>query len=160
MNTPPRRRFASRNSKAATARRFIVLSVYRLFSLIVVGSLPLVAHTLISMQLEGPEHRTWVAPELWLLSLVMWGTAFGDALTQEAGNLRRSVFGWGSIFGLIGSAYAYGSLMVHAPAAKGLNQVFQRWPIHATIVAVLAFAILHAPELSAKAAEVATEECK
>jgi hypothetical protein len=154
----PSQHSTSRNTKAAIARRFIVFSVYRLFSLTVVGSLPLVAHTLISMQLEGPENRTWVAPELWLLSLVMWGTTFGDVLAQKGGDLRRSVFGWGSVSGLIGSAYAYGSLMVHAPAAKGLNQVFQRWPIHATIVAVLAFAILHAPELSAKAAVDAAEE--
>src|ERR1700736_2126991 len=90
--------------KCAIAHRLLVLSAYRFLSLIIVGSLPLLAHTLISMQSEVARDRTWVAPELWLLSLVMWGTAFAEAIIQERGGLRCYLIRWASCFAIFISA--------------------------------------------------------
>jgi hypothetical protein len=159
MNVPGKRRSATFDRKRAIARHFTVLAIYRFFSLFLVGIMPLVAHALISMQTEAAETRAWVAPELWLLSLVMWGSTLAESLAQESAGLRRYFISWGGLFGVFGSAYAYGSLMVHAPAAKALNEVFQRWPVHATTLAVFAFMILHYHDILAKAAQdVGAEE--
>jgi hypothetical protein len=112
MSTAGRRRSGRFDRKRAIVRRFIMLAMYRFFGFCIVGSMPLVAHWLVSVQTDPASSRPWVAPELWLLSLVMWGTALAEALAQEEVTIRRYVMAWCGFFGALGSAYAYASLLV------------------------------------------------
>jgi hypothetical protein len=153
MNTPGRRRSGRFDRKRAIVRRFIMLALYRFFSLCIVGIFPLVAHTLVSIQTEPASNRPWVAPELWLLSLVMWGSALAESLADDEGDARRAFMGWCGFFGAIGSAYAYASLMVHAPGAIYVNGLFQRYPVHAIVVALIVIAWFNYPVVSGKAIE-------
>jgi hypothetical protein len=158
MNTGRRKRSARFDRQRAIVRRFIMLATYRFCTLFFVGIMPLVAHYLVSAQTERPESRPWVAPELWLLSLVMWGSVFAESLAQETDGLRRYLARWGGFSGVITSAYAYGSLIAHAAVAKALNEVFLRWPIYATIGAVVVFMVLQYHEMLARATRDVAEE--
>jgi len=158
MHTRRRRRLQRLQRNRAVLRRFGVLAIYRFVTLFVVGIMPLAVHTFISVQTDGPESRTWATPELWLLSLVMWGSSFAESLAQESADFRCYTIRWGGFAGVVGSAYAYGSLTANAPAARALNEVFQRLPVYATILAVFAFMIIQCPEIFSKAKQEIAKE--
>lgn len=104
-----------------TTRFFLRDLIETVFSVYVLGLLPVGSHWLFSYLRPG-DSREWMVPELYLFVMVTCGVAFMDAFRDRDsdGPLRSLVFASG-LSGLLCGAAAYGLLYVDPLPARGLS---------------------------------------